>query len=113
MNREIVIGRYEVWSMMVGGKKVIDAKVWNKWVDVYFCGMIDHQATCSVDRKLLVTKERDIEAALLADIGEGGFCADEFELVQKLGHLSIQMFQQRGNLLESSQVRLQFIYHDD
>lgn len=66
--------------------------------------MIDHHTTCPVDTNLLVTKERDIEAALLADIGEGGFCADEFELVQKLGHLSIQMFQQRGNLLESSQV---------
>lgn len=47
---------------------------------------------------------RDVEALLLADVGEGGFCADEFELIQQLGYLTIQAFQPRGSILENSQV---------
>lgn len=47
---------------------------------------------------------RDIEAALLEDIGEGGFSADEFELIQQLGYLTIQAFQPRDNILENNQV---------
>ncbi|GMH36417.1 hypothetical protein BSKO_04285 [Bryopsis sp. KO-2023] len=47
---------------------------------------------------------RDVEAILLEDVGEGGFCADEFELIQQLGYLTIQAFQPRGSILENSQV---------